>query len=77
MTTLQSFQAEIERISHDKHKAAIQAAREAHAVAELAKHHGKLPPKKEVIEPKVEEVEAESDKTLEVSLRTCFSWRYS
>ena len=73
MTTLQSFQAEIERISHDKHLAAIQAAREAHTAAELAKYHGKLPPKKEVIEPKEVEVEAESDKTLEVRRQVAFA----
>jgi len=65
MTTLKSFQAEIEQISHDKHKTAIQAAREAHAAAELAKHHGKLP-KKEHVEEKVEEVD-EPDIPIEVS----------
>ena len=65
MTTLKSFQAEIEQISHDKHKAAIQAAREAHAAAELAKHHGKLP-KKDQAEDKVEEVE-EPELPIEVS----------
>ena len=43
MTTLRSFQAEIEQISLDKHKQAIKDAREAHAAAELARHHGKLP----------------------------------
>lgn len=48
MTTLKSFQAEIEAISQEKHKLAIKEAREAHAAAELARHHGKLPPKKDV-----------------------------
>lgn len=47
MTTLKSFQAEIEAISQEKHKLAIKEAREAHAAAELARHHGKLPPKKD------------------------------
>lgn len=42
MTTLRSFQAEIEQISLDKQKQAIKDAREAHAIAELAKHHGKV-----------------------------------
>ncbi|WWC60821.1 uncharacterized protein I303_103397 [Kwoniella dejecticola CBS 10117] len=61
MTTLKSFQAEIEAISHEKHIQSIKEAREAHAAAELARHHGKLPPKKEtqqqlpVIEVKVDE----------------------
>jgi hypothetical protein len=69
MTTLKSFQAEIERISHDKQKEAIQAAREAHAAAELAKHHGKVA-KKEIIEvEKVEEEEA--DVSLEVRINVC------
>lgn len=52
MTTLKSFQAEIEAISTEKHKLAIQQAREAHAAAELARHHGKVPPtKKEAATP--------------------------
>lgn len=46
MTTLKSFQAEIERISQVKHTEAIKQAKDAHAAAELAKHHGK---KKEVV----------------------------
>ena len=41
MTTLKSFQAEIEQISNEKHKQAIKEAREAFATAELAKHHGR------------------------------------
>jgi len=41
MTTLRSFQAEIENFSHEKQKQAIERAREAHAAAELAKHHKK------------------------------------
>ncbi|BEJ12372.1 hypothetical protein CspHIS471_0208320 [Cutaneotrichosporon sp. HIS471] len=40
MTTLRSFQAEIEHFSHEKQKAAIVQAREAHLV-EVAKHHKK------------------------------------
>jgi hypothetical protein len=40
-STLKSFQAEIEKISHVKHAEAIKQAKEAHAAAELAKHHGK------------------------------------
>lgn len=65
-STLKSFQAEIERISHDKHAEAIKLAKEAHAAAELAKHHGK---KKEVVkdeEPEVEEADAGA--TLEVCI---------
>ena len=52
MTTLKSFQAEIEAISHEKHALQIREAREAHIAAELAKHHGRLPPKKEKKEDK-------------------------
>lgn len=52
MTTLKSFQAEIEAISHEKHALQIREAREAHVAAELAKHHGRLPPKKEKKEDK-------------------------
>jgi hypothetical protein len=52
MTTLKSFQAEIEAISHEKHALQIKEAREAHLAAELAKHHGRLPPKKEKKEDK-------------------------
>ena len=66
MTTLKSFQAEIEQIAHDKHQQAIKDAREAHAAAELAKHHGKLPPRREILpvaETKEEEV---SEVSLEV-----------
>lgn len=66
MTTLKSFQAEIEQISHDKHKAAIQAAKEAHAAAELAKHHGKVPLKKEVV---VEEVVHEDEQEIPLEVR--------
>ncbi|OCF38424.1 GTP-binding protein 1 [Kwoniella heveanensis CBS 569] len=43
MTTLKSFQAEIEALAHSSHEKAIKEAREAHAAAELARHHGKLP----------------------------------
>jgi hypothetical protein len=53
-TTLKSFQAEIERISHVKHAEAIKQAKEAHAAAELAKHHGK---KKEVAKEKEKETD--------------------
>lgn len=73
MTTLKSFQAEIERISHVKHAEAIKQAKEAHAAAELAKHHGK---KKE---PVVKEVipEDEHDHFEEVpELPIEVSWRH-
>lgn len=66
MTTLKSFQAEIESISHEKQKIAIKEAREAHAAAELARHHGKLPRKEQVVELKVDEDE-EKERSLEVS----------
>ena len=46
MSTLKSFQAEIARISDEKHKLAIKEAKEAHAAAELARHHGRPPPTK-------------------------------
>ncbi|WVW82795.1 hypothetical protein I302_104806 [Kwoniella bestiolae CBS 10118] len=66
MTTLKSFQAEIEAISHEKHIQSIKEAREAHAAAELARHHGKIPTKNQpVIEVKVED---EKDDEKEVSL---------
>ena len=48
MTTLKSFQAEIEQISNEKQKQAFKEAREAHASVELAKYHGKVNGKKEV-----------------------------
>lgn len=48
MSTLKSFQAEIEQISSEKQKLALREAREAHAAAELARHHGKISVKKEV-----------------------------
>lgn len=63
MTTLKSFQAEIEQISHEKQKAAIQAAKDAHAAAELAKHHGKTTKKEITEEAEVDD----SDTSLEVS----------
>ncbi|WVQ98999.1 hypothetical protein IAU59_006131 [Kwoniella sp. CBS 9459] len=46
MTTLKSFQAEIEALAHSSHEKAIKEAREAHAAAELARHHGKIPTKR-------------------------------
>jgi hypothetical protein len=69
MTTLRSFQAEIENISHEKHRIAIEEAKRAHLAAELAKHHGKLPPKKEAVAEvhMNEHVEEPEEKTLEVS----------
>ena len=71
MTTLKAFQAEIEQISHEKQQASIQAAREAHLAAELAKHHGKAPKKDEVvIEEKAVAAEEEDEPSLEVSLPT-------
>lgn len=68
MTTLKSFQAEIEAFSHDKQREAINKAQ--HHAAELARHHGKLPAKKEpkepIIEVKVDE-EEQPEVPLEVS----------
>ena len=69
MSTLRSFQAEIEGISQEKHKLAIEEAKRAHLAAELAKHHGKLPPKKEnVAEVHLKEdiADEEQERTLEV-----------
>jgi hypothetical protein len=66
MTTLKSFQAEIEQISHEKHKLAIKEAREAHAAADLAKHHGKLL-KPEVVVEERDEHEDGAEALLEVS----------
>jgi GTPase len=57
MTTLKSFQAEIEAISHEKHQLQIKEAREAHLAAELAKHHHK--PKKDAAPAVVKEVPEE------------------
>ncbi|WWD16160.1 hypothetical protein CI109_100585 [Kwoniella shandongensis] len=67
MTTLKSFQAEIEAISHEKQKQAIKEARELHAAAELARHHGKIPlgKKDPVLEVKVKE---EVEEVKEVSI---------
>lgn len=56
MTTLRSFQAEIEHFSHEKQKQAIKEAREAHIAAEAAKHH-----KKHEIKHEVKEVMREED----------------
>ena len=66
MTTLKSFQAEIEQISTEKHRQAIKDAREAHATAELARHHGKIGKKEVVTQDDV--VEDESDEATEVAL---------
>lgn len=41
MTTLKSFQAEIDSIAHDKHAQQRIEAQQAYAAAEAAKHHGK------------------------------------
>lgn len=41
MTTLKSFQAEIDSIAHDKHAQQRIEAQHAYAAAEAAKHHGK------------------------------------
>jgi len=65
-STLKSFQAEIEKISHVKHAEAIKQAKEAHAAAELAKHHGKKVVVKD--ESEAEVVEVDEGVTLEVSL---------
>jgi hypothetical protein len=73
MTTLRSFQAEIEGISHEKQRIAIEEAKRAHIAAELAKHHGKLPPKKEAVVAEVHITEniAESEEVEERSLEVC------
>ena len=74
MTSLKSFQAEIEQIATEKHKQAIKEAREAHAAAELARHHGRLNMKKEVISEEADmEVHGEEakDVPLEVSQVRC------
>ncbi|WVN86650.1 uncharacterized protein L203_101819 [Cryptococcus depauperatus CBS 7841] len=72
MTTLKSFQAEIEAFSHDKQKQAIEKARQQHRDAELARHHGKLPPKKEPKEPATE-VKVEDEEESELSLEDLVS----
>ncbi|KAL0254160.1 hypothetical protein I308_101540 [Cryptococcus tetragattii IND107] len=78
MTTLKSFQAEIEAFSHDKQREAINKAREQHHAAELARHHGKLPAKKEpkepIIEVKVDE-EEQPEVPLELWVRTRIRYR--
>ncbi|GMK55122.1 hypothetical protein CspeluHIS016_0201780 [Cutaneotrichosporon spelunceum] len=57
MTTLRSFQNEIEHFSHEKQKAAIAQAREAHLL-EVTKHnHKKDKDSKEKEEPKPEDAE--------------------
>lgn len=74
MTTLRSFQAEIEGISHEKQRIAIAEAKRAHLAAELAKHHGKLPPKKEAVtvaEVHITENIAEPEEAEEHSLEVC------
>jgi hypothetical protein len=71
MTTLKSFQAEIEAISHEKQKQAVRDAKEAHAAAELARHHGKLPKKEAAV---VEEhAESSTDQVVELSLEAGLS----
>ncbi|EIW70178.1 hypothetical protein TREMEDRAFT_68532 [Tremella mesenterica DSM 1558] len=49
MTTLKSFQAEIAQISTEKQKLALKEAKEAHAAAELARHHGKIIKKEDLV----------------------------
>lgn len=73
MTTLKSFQAEIERISHLKHVEAIKQAKEAHAAAELAKHHGKKkePVVKEVNEEEHEHSQEATELPIEVRWSAC------
>lgn len=73
MTTLRSFQAEIENISHEKHKIALEEAKRAHLAAELAKHHGKLPPKKELVAEvhEHEDVEVQDERSIEVYWLDC------
>ena len=88
MTTLKSFQAEIEQISSDKHKQAIKEAREAFANAELAKHHGRATTVK-TVEENVDDMEIGGevkDVSMEVNERCCamadgvgphcFRWRH-
>lgn len=60
MTTLRSFQAEIEGFAHEKQRQAIKDAREAHAAAEQAKHHKT---KHEAIKVVEEEVHDDEDET--------------
>ncbi|WWC89831.1 uncharacterized protein L201_004759 [Kwoniella dendrophila CBS 6074] len=67
MTTLKSFQAEIEAISHEKHIQSIKEAKEAYAAAELARHHGKIPSTKKDVQPIIE-VKVDEDKEEEVEL---------
>lgn len=77
MTTLRSFQAEIEHFSHERQKQAIQQAREAHFAAEAAKHkHHKHEVKevkevkelKEVKEPKVQEDHEHDDESVRIEV---------
>ncbi|ORX33797.1 P-loop containing nucleoside triphosphate hydrolase protein [Kockovaella imperatae] len=71
MTTLRSFQAEIEQISLEKQKQAIREAREAHAAAELARHHGKAPKVQQVeVANRKEEVTADESVEEEQSLES-------
>lgn len=56
-STLKSFQLEMEHISHVKHAEAIKQAKEAHAAAELARHHGKKKEKEKEVLKEINENE--------------------
>lgn len=65
-STLKSFQLEMEHISHVKHAEAIKQAKEAHAAAELARHHGKKKEKEKEVIKEVKENEHLHDEVEEV-----------
>lgn len=74
MTTLKSFQAEIDSIAHDKHQQQRLEAKQAYEAAEAAKHYGKGGVKKDdartkgTVKPEEEEGSAEeADIPLQVS----------
>jgi hypothetical protein len=69
MTSLRSFQTEIEQIATEKHKLHLKEAKEAHAAAELAKHHGKVIKKDVVVHQ--EEIVVGIDEIVEVPLEVC------
>lgn len=74
MTTLRSFQHEIESFSHEKQRLALKEAREAHAAAEAAKLHKPKPVEKKVVQVEEQqpvEPEAEVEESIQVS--TCIA----
>lgn len=79
MTTLRSFQAEIETFAHEKQRQAIKDAREAHAAAEASKRKTKVD-KVEIKEAplttesqeRAEEEDVEEDVRIEVSSWACW-----